>query len=92
MASAPGLCSGLRRNGCAVSHRSRKCTGSERPGSGAIATDAYVYGYSLITTDVTRIRITNMPVAKQELHAPVNQFANSVSALGADTPRKSAGG
>ena len=26
-----------------------------------IATDAYVYGYSLITTEVTRVQTTNVP-------------------------------
>lgn len=40
-----------------------------------IATDAYVYGYSLVTTDVTRIQMSNMP-AVEELKAPPNQFAN----------------
>ena len=59
-----------------------------------IATDAYVYGYSLLTTDVTRIQMSN--VAKQGvLNAPINQFANvpryppadyrGVSAPNADT-------
>ncbi len=59
-----------------------------------IATDAYVYGYSLLTTDVTRIQMSN--VAKQGvLNAPPNQFANvpryppadyrGVSAPNADT-------
>ena len=60
----------------------------------AIATDAYVYGYSLVTTDVTRIQMSN--VAKvDELQAPLNQFLNikryppadyrGVSAPNADT-------
>jgi hypothetical protein len=60
----------------------------------AIATDAYVYGYSLVTTDVTRIQMSN--VAKPtELQAPLNQFLNvkryppadyrGVSAPNADT-------
>ena len=41
----------------------------------AIAEDAYVYGYSLITTEVTRVQMTN--VAKAEgLHAPMGQFIN----------------
>ena len=59
-----------------------------------IATDAYVYGYSLITTEVTRVQMTN--VAKADaLHAPMNQFQNikryppanyrGVSAPNADT-------
>ena len=60
----------------------------------SIATDAYVYGYSLLTTDVTRIQMSN--VAKPgPLNAPLNQFVNvpryppadyrGVSAPNADT-------
>jgi hypothetical protein len=59
-----------------------------------IATDAYVYGYSLVTTDVTRIQMSNV-AAVEELSAPLNQFANvkryppadyrGVSAPNADT-------
>ena len=59
-----------------------------------IATDAYVYGYSLITTEVTRVQMSN--VAKlEELRGPMNQFVNvpryppadyrGVSAPNADT-------
>ena len=61
----------------------------------SIATDAYVYGYSLVTTDVTRIQMSNVAQANDDLHAPVNQFANvkryppanfrGVSAPNADT-------
>jgi len=60
----------------------------------AIATDAYVYGYSLVTTDVTRIQMSNRAKA-ETLGAPLNQFANvpryppadyrGVSAPNADT-------
>lgn len=59
-----------------------------------IALDAYVYGYSLMTTDVTRIQMSNIPKA-EPLRAPLNQFANvpryppadyrGVSAPNADT-------
>ena len=59
-----------------------------------IATDAYVYGYSLVTSDVTRIQMSNIP-AVEALRAPLNQFANvkryppadyrGVSAPNADT-------
>ena len=60
----------------------------------SIAVDAYVYGYSLITTEVTRMRTSN--VSKIEgLHAPMGQFINvpryppaefrAVSAPNADT-------
>lgn len=59
-----------------------------------IAMDTYVYGYSLITTDVTRVQMSN--VAKADgLHAPLGQFINvpryppadyrGVSAPNADT-------
>lgn len=60
------------------------------------AVDAYVYGYSLITTDVTRVQSSNIPQAEpSELRAPLGQFANAkryppadyrgVSAPNADT-------
>ena len=59
-----------------------------------IATDAYVYGYSLVTTDVTRIQMSNVPTL-EELKGPPNQFVNvkryppadfrGVSAPNADT-------
>jgi hypothetical protein len=59
-----------------------------------IAIDAYVYGYSLITTEVTRVQMSN--VDKSEgMHAPTGQFGNvkryppadfrGVSAPNADT-------
>lgn len=59
-----------------------------------IAEDAYIYGYSLITTEVTRVQMSN--VSKVEaLRAPMNQFINvpryppadyrGVSAPNADT-------
>ncbi len=72
---------------------------SEMPAAAAsearqIAIDAYVYGYSLMTTEVTRVQMSN--VAKAEgLHAPTGQFINvkryppanfrAVSAPNADT-------
>lgn len=59
-----------------------------------IALDAYLYGYSLMTTEVTRVQMTN--VEKVEgLHAPMGEFINvkryppadyrGVSAPNADT-------
>src|SRR5262249_39094218 len=58
------------------------------------ATDAYVYGYSLITTEVTRVQMTNVPKA-EGTHGPMGQFINmkryppadyrGVSAPNADT-------
>ncbi len=56
--------------------------------------DAYLYGYSLITTEVTRVQMTNVP-AVAGLHAPMGRFINvrryppadfrGVSAPNADT-------
>jgi hypothetical protein len=61
-----------------------------------IAEDAYIYGYSLITTEVTRVQGTNVSkIEPDRLSAPMNQFANvpryppadyrGVSAPNADT-------
>jgi hypothetical protein len=41
----------------------------------AIATEAYVYGYSLVTMDLTRRVVTNV-AAPEGAHAPMGQFAN----------------
>src|SRR4051812_31220458 len=59
-----------------------------------IAVDAYVYGYSLMTTEVTRVQMSNVGKA-EGLHAPTGQFINvkryppanfrAVSAPNADT-------
>jgi hypothetical protein len=61
----------------------------------AIAEDAYIYGYSLITTEVTRVQMTNVDKVEPGLHGPMGQFANvepyppadyrGVSAPNADT-------
>ena len=60
----------------------------------AIAMDAYIYGYSLITTEVTRVQMSNVPKA-EGLLSPMGQFVNvpryppadyrGVSAPNADT-------
>jgi len=48
-----------------------------------IAMDAYVYGYSLITSEVTRVQMSN--VAKADgLHAPAGQFVHVRRYPGAD--------
>jgi hypothetical protein len=62
--------------------------------SKSIALDAYVYGYSLITTEVTRIQMTNVDKV-DGVHGPMGQFINvkryppadyrGVSAPNADT-------
>ena len=61
-----------------------------------IAVDAYIYGYSLITTEVTRVQMSNVAVIDPEnSRAPMGQFLNisryppanyrGVSAPNADT-------
>ena len=40
-----------------------------------IANDAYIYGYSLITTEVTRVQMSNVSTV-EGMHAPMGQFAN----------------
>jgi hypothetical protein len=59
-----------------------------------IATDAYVYGYSLVTTEVTRVQMSNVPKA-EGFTGPMGRFINvkryppadyrGVSAPNADT-------
>lgn len=39
----------------------------------AITEEAYIYGYSLVTTEVTRVQMSNVPKA-EGLHAPMGQF------------------
>jgi hypothetical protein len=61
----------------------------------AIGLDAYVYGYSLITTEITRVQMSNVPKIEENMHAPMGQFSNvmryppadyrGVSAPNADT-------
>ncbi|MGY3291734.1 hypothetical protein ACVWWP_004801 [Bradyrhizobium sp. LM3.6] len=40
-----------------------------------IAEDAYVYGYSLITTEVTRVQMSNVPKV-EGFNSPTGQFVN----------------
>lgn len=59
-----------------------------------IAEEAFIYGYSLITTDITRVQMSNVP-KEEGLHAPLGKFINvkqyppadyrGVSAANADT-------
>lgn len=53
---------------------------SEMPPGGAsdaaqIAMEAYIYGYSLLTTEITRVQMTNVS-AVEGLRAPMGQFMN----------------
>jgi hypothetical protein len=68
--------------------------GSEDSEAERIMLEAYIYGYSLITTEVTRVQMSNVPAA-EGLRAPMGQFINvkrypsadyrGVSAPNADT-------
>lgn len=49
----------------------------------AIAQDAYVYFYPLVTMDITRKQLTNVP-KPEGLSAPANQFANAKAYPAAD--------
>jgi hypothetical protein len=60
-----------------------------------IGIDAYIYGYSLITTEVTRVQMSNVAKTEGTMRAPMGQFNNvkryppadyrGVSAPNADT-------
>lgn len=60
----------------------------------ALALDAYIYGYSLVTTEITRVQMSNVPKT-EGLRGPMNSFINvlryppadyrGVSAPNADT-------
>ena len=41
------------------------------------AIEAYVYGYPLVTTEMTRRVLTNVPKPEAGLHAPMGQFADA---------------
>ncbi|NYF32627.1 DUF1254 domain-containing protein [Sphingopyxis sp. JAI108] len=43
--------------------------------AGAIAIEAYVYGYSLVTSEVTRVQMSNVDKV-EGLHAPAGQFVH----------------
>src|SRR5436305_15091010 len=76
---------------------SETCAAESTAGSSdaaGVASDAVVYGYSLITTEVTRVQMSNVSKA-EGLQAPMGQFINipryppanyrAVSAPNADT-------
>ncbi len=42
----------------------------------AIAVDAYVYFYPIVTMDITRMQLTNVEAGKSEIGGPMNTFAN----------------
>ncbi len=51
----------------------------------AIGVDAYLYFYSLVTMDVTRLQLTNVEPNTVPLHNPMNMFANVPAYPSADT-------
>jgi hypothetical protein len=52
--------------------------GAVAPDAAAIALDAYIYGYPLVTMDQTRRVMTNVPAAGEK-NAPMGEFANMPS-------------
>jgi hypothetical protein len=42
----------------------------------AIAVDAYVYFYSLLSMDITRKQFTNVEAGKENFKGPMNTFVN----------------
>ena len=42
----------------------------------AIATDAYLYFYPLVSMDLTRRQMTNLPAGKEPAFGPANTFNN----------------
>jgi hypothetical protein len=52
-----------------------------------IATDAYVYGYSLVTTEVTRVQMSNVPKI-ETLSAPMNAAPRTGASLGEGAERR----
>src|SRR6476469_8083027 len=42
----------------------------------AIATNAYIYGYPLVTMEITRRVATNIDVPNETGHAPMGQFSH----------------
>jgi hypothetical protein len=93
-ATLGGLSAGLAAVAGVSATASAKAASLSPTEARQIAEDAYVYGYSLITTDVTRVQMSNVPKV-EGLKAPTNQFFNvtryppadyrGVSAPNADT-------
>ncbi len=52
-----------------------------------IAEDAYIYGYSLVTTEVTRVQMSNVPKV-EGLTAPMGQFINVGPLSACQLPRR----
>lgn len=50
----------------------------------AVATDAYVYCYPLVSMDVTRRQVTNVAAGKQFGRGPMNTFVNATEYVKAD--------
>lgn len=78
----------------AITAPSEEASALDAADAKAIALDAYVYGYSLVTTEVTRVQMSNVSKV-EKLRSPMGQFTNvpkyppagyrGVSAPNADT-------
>ncbi len=88
------LFSALLLGGLAISQSASASTAPSPAEAREIAVDAYIYGYSLLTTDVTRVQMSNVDKVEQ-MRAPTGTFFNipgyppatyrGVSATNADT-------
>jgi hypothetical protein len=68
-----GLMSLLAQTGVSTSVQAAAITEEE---AHALGVDAYLYFYPLVTIDVTRRQLTNMPPGPDSLGGPMNRFAN----------------
>jgi hypothetical protein len=64
----------LRGGGSALAQMS-EMPPTPRSEAEQIALDAHIYGYSLVTIEVTRVQISNVDKV-EGLHAPAGQFLN----------------
>ncbi|HTU82880.1 MAG TPA: DUF1254 domain-containing protein [Candidatus Acidoferrales bacterium] len=64
-------------------------SGAPAESAAAIATDVYIYGYPLVTMELTRRSFTNVPKATPA-HAPMGQFANMTAYPAVDDHRVTA--
>jgi len=58
-------------------HPARAAEPAPGPSIDDIAASAYLYFYSLLTMDLTRLQATNVEPGKELLHGPTNMFSNA---------------
>ena len=85
IALALGLIFGPAMQGVMAQGASQAITEQE---ARAIAVDAYLYFYPLVTMDVTRKQLTNVEPGKTSFGAPMNMFNNIEEYPAADERRR----